>query len=70
MKETPIQTTGKIITREGDHNFKAELPNNKIIMVHTTKKLNSLSNELKAGDMVQLEMSTFDFDKGRIAGRA
>lgn len=70
MKESPIQVTAEIIERKGDFNFTAKLPIGKMIMVHTPKRLDSLSRELQSGDKVILEMTTFDFDKGRIAGRA
>jgi len=70
MKESPITTDAVILERKGDHTFTAELPNGKVLMVHTPKKLNELAQELISGDKVKLEMTTFDFDKGRIAGRA
>ena len=70
MKESPIKATATIIERKGDHNFTATLPNGKIVMAHTPKKLNDLAHELTSGDVVDLEMTPFDFDKGRIAGRA
>jgi translation initiation factor IF-1 len=69
MKETPIATTGIIIERKGSFHFTASLPNGKIIMTHTTKRLDALSHVLKPGDRVSLEMTPFDFDKGRISGK-
>ena len=69
MKEAPIKATATIIERKGDHNFTATLPNGKIVRAHTPKKLDYLAHELKGGDVVHLEMTPFDFDKGRIAGR-
>lgn len=68
MKEAPIPATAKIIERKGPHNFSAELPNGKVIMTHTSKKLDALSSVIKAGDQVSLEMTPYDFDKGRISG--
>ena len=70
MKEAPIKATATIIERKGDFNFTAKLPNGKIVMAHTPKKLNELSKVLESGDKVVLDMTPFDFDKGRIAGRA
>jgi len=68
MKEAPIPATAEIIERKGYYNFTARLPNGKLIMAHTTKKVDELSAILKPGDKVSLEMTPFDFDKGRIAG--
>ena len=70
MKEAPIKAKATIIERKGDHNFTASLPNGKVVMAHTPKKLNHLAQELVSGDSVTLDMTPFDFDKGRIAGRA
>lgn len=70
MKEAPIEATATIIERKGDHNFTAQLPNGKVIMAHTPKKLNALAQQLKDGDVINVEMTPFDFDKGRISGRA
>ena len=67
MKETPIEATAIIIERKGDHNFTASLPNGKIVMAHTPLKLSHLAEKLQEGDSVILEMTPFDFDKGRIA---
>jgi len=69
MKEVPIPATAEIIEKKGDHNFSARLPNGKVIMVHTPKKLDALSRELKGGDRVSIDMTPFDFDKGRISGK-
>ena len=69
MKEAPIEAKAVILERKGDHNFTASLPNGKIVMAHTPKKLAHLAQELSQGDHVLLEMTPFDFDKGRIASK-
>lgn len=69
MKETPIAAQATIIERKGKHHFHAQLPNGKIIIAHTPKKLDALSHTLQAGDKVSLEMTPYDFDKGRISGQ-
>lgn len=69
MKETPIPAEAVILERKGPHNFTAELPNGKIIMAHTPKRLDALSHTLESGDKVSLEMTPYDFDKGRISGK-
>ena len=69
MKEVPIKTIATIREKKGNHNFTASLPNGKIIMVHTPKKLNFLVEELSDGDLVEVEMTPFDFDKGRIMSK-
>ncbi len=69
MKEVPITTLATISEKRGDHNFTASLPNGKIVMVHTPKKLAHLANEIVSGDQVTIEMTPFDFDKGRISSK-
>ncbi len=66
MKDAPIVTEGKVISRRDERTFCIELKNGKQIIGHTQMKLAHLCNEITEGDIVRLEMTTFDFEKGRI----
>jgi translation initiation factor IF-1 len=66
MKDAPIATIGKIISRRDERTFCVELKNGKQIIGHTQMKMAHLCDKISDGDLVQLEMTTFDFEKGRI----
>ncbi len=66
MKEAPITTTAQILEQRDDHTFFAKLPNGKEIIAHIPKKLANLKSSIKANSIVSLEMTPFDFEKGRI----
>ncbi|MGJ8657978.1 MAG: translation initiation factor IF-1 [Akkermansiaceae bacterium] len=66
MKDAPIVTEGKVINRRDERTFCVELKNGKQIIGHTQMKMAHLRDEVKDGDTVRLEMTTFDFEKGRI----
>lgn len=66
MKDAPITTHGTIISRRDERTFIVELKNGKQIIGHTQKKLAHIRDEISDGDSVKLEMTPFDFEKGRI----
>lgn len=66
MKDKPIVTQGKIISRRDERTFHVELKNGKQIIGHTELKMAHIRDEISDGDVVRLEMTTFDFEKGRI----
>ncbi len=66
MKDRPIVTQGKVIGRRDERTFYVELKNSKQIIGHTELKMAHIRDQIKDGDMVRLEMTTFDFEKGRI----
>ena len=66
MKDAPIVTHGTILSRRDDRTFWVELKNGKRILGHTPKKLANILDEIKDGYTVKLEMTPFDFEKGRI----
>ena len=67
MKDAPIVTEGKVINRRDDeHTFIVELKNGKQIIGHTQLKHAHMRDTIVDGDVVRLEMTTFDFEKGRI----
>ncbi len=67
MKDSPIVTQGKVINRRGDgRTFCVELKNGKQIIGHMQLKHAEMRDTIVDGDIVRLEMTTFDFEKGRI----
>jgi len=46
--------------------FRVELVNGHRLLGHVSRRRQREAGELKAGDKVNLEMSPFDFSKGRI----
>jgi translation initiation factor IF-1 len=46
--------------------FRVELSNGHRLLGHVARRLREAASELKPGDRVNLEMSPFDFSKGRI----
>lgn len=66
MKDAPISTHGTVISRRDERTFIVELKNGKQIIGHTQMKLAHIKESLKDGDNVALEMTPFDFEKGRI----
>jgi translation initiation factor IF-1 len=66
MKDAPIVTEGKVISRRDERTFCVELKNGKQIIGHTELKMAHLRDAIVEGDGVRLEMTTFDFEKGRI----
>ena len=49
--------------------FRVELVNGHRLLGHVSKRRHEEAAELKLGDKVNLEMSPFDFSKGRIVFR-
>ena len=66
MKDRPIVTQGKVLSRRDERTFYVELKNGKQIIGHTELKMAHIRDQITDGDMVRLEMTTFDFEKGRI----
>lgn len=68
MSEAAIETTGTILERKGEILYRVELMNGKVILGHLSKPLTDAKTELADGATVLLEMTTYDFDQGRITG--
>ncbi len=66
MKDAPIITQATVINRRDERTFNVELKNGKIIIGHTPKALADIRDQINDGDSVTLEMTPFDFEKGRI----
>jgi len=66
MKDAPIITEGIVINRRDDRTYSVELKNGKRILGHTPKALADERDNIVDGCTVTLEMTPFDFEKGRI----
>tara|TARA_B100000902_G_scaffold356852_1_gene370853 strand:- start:95 stop:322 length:228 start_codon:yes stop_codon:yes gene_type:complete len=70
MPEPPIETSGIIREARSKRVYRVELVNGKSIVGHLPGRLADLASSLSPGVQVCLEMTPFDFEKGRIAGIA
>lgn len=68
MPEQPIETSGIIREVRSERIYGVELQNGKRIIGHLPGRLVKLGCSLSPGASVRLEMTPFDFEKGRIAG--
>lgn len=66
MPEAAIRTTGIILERKGEILYRVELMNGKVVLGHLSKPLTDAKVEFADGAKVLLELTTFDFDQGRI----
>lgn len=70
MFDPPITTTGIIIGSPGPKIYLVSLPNGKTLIGHVPKALVNLHHALKINKKVTLELTPYDFEKGRITGLA
>lgn len=66
MQEAPVITKAQLIKKRDHRTFFLLLKNGKRILGHLDKALVSSLPNLQVGDEVTIEMTPFDFDKGRI----
>ena len=65
-KDETIQVTGTISEVLPDVRFRVELPNGHLVRAHLSAKLRKELADLRVGDRVQVELSTYDLSKARI----
>ncbi|MDG1356775.1 MAG: hypothetical protein P8P36_01120 [Akkermansiaceae bacterium] len=66
MFDPPIKTTGTVIDSPKENIYQVELPNGKIIVGHIAKAMVALHQDIKPTSKVELELTPYDFSKGRI----
>ena len=66
MFDPPITTTGTVIDSPKEKIYRVSLPNGKIIIGHVPLALIHLHDIIEPETVVNLEMTPFDFSKGRI----
>ena len=68
-KEKPIKINGVVKEALPNTMFKVELENGHEIFAHISGKMRQRYIKILPGDQVIVEMSPYDFDKGRIVWR-
>ena len=67
--EEVIEVEGKITAVLPSTMFRAELENGHQVLAHISGKLRKHFIKITVGDVVKMEMSPYDLDKGRIVYR-
>ncbi|MDR2794209.1 MAG: translation initiation factor IF-1 [Holosporaceae bacterium] len=69
-KEDLIEFSGEVIEVLPNAMFRVKLENDHIILAHTSGRMKKNRIRVLAGDKVTIEMTTYDFTKGRIIFRS
>ena len=64
-----IKLTGKVVEALPGTQFRVELENGHIIIAHMSGKMRKNYIRLVPGDRVEVELSPYDLEKGRISFR-
>ena len=68
-KQQSIEQDGTVIESLGNAMFRVELENGHVITAHISGKMRMHYIKLQVGDEVEVVMSSYDLDKGRITYR-
>ncbi|MBT8036886.1 MAG: translation initiation factor IF-1 [Verrucomicrobiae bacterium] len=68
MFDPPITTIGTVIDSPKPKIYHVSLPNGKVLIGHIPKALIHLHERIQPNTQVNLELTPFDFEKGRIVG--
>lgn len=68
-KQTAIERDGTIIEALSNAMFRVELDNGHILTAHISGKMRMHYIKILPGDKVQVELSVYDLDRGRITYR-
>ena len=68
-KQTAIERDGTIIEALSNAMFRVELDNGHVITAHISGKMRMHYIKILPGDKVQVELSVYDLDRGRITYR-
>ena len=69
-KDDVIEVEGKVVEALPNTMFKVELENGHIITAHISGKLRMNFIKILVGDVVTVEVSAYDLNKGRITWRS
>ena len=69
-KDDVIEVEGVLTEALPNANFKVKLENGHEVLAHISGKLRMHYIKILPGDVVKLELSTYDLTKGRITWRA
>jgi len=68
-KEELIEFQGTVVEKLPNATFRVELENGHEIIAHTAGKMRKFRIRVMVGDKVDVEMTPYDLDKGRITFR-
>ncbi len=68
-KEELLEFTGTVIEKLPNAMFRVQLENGHEILAHTAGKMRKFRIRVMVGDKVDIEMTPYDLDKGRITFR-
>lgn len=68
-KSDVIELEGKVLEKLPNAMFRVELQNKHVVLAHISGKLRMNYIRILPGDKVTIELSPYDFDKGRIIWR-
>ncbi|MBR7159359.1 MAG: translation initiation factor IF-1 [Alphaproteobacteria bacterium] len=68
-KEELLEFTGTVIEKLPNAMFRVQLENGHEILAHTAGKMRKFRIKVMVGDKVDIEMTPYDLDKGRITFR-
>jgi translation initiation factor IF-1 len=69
-KEDLIEFSGEIVEVLPNAMFRVKLENGHVILAHTSGKMKKNRIRVLVGDKVNVEMTAYDFTKGRITFRS
>ena len=69
-KEEAIEVEGKVIETLPNAMFRVELPNGHRVLAHISGKMRMHFIKILPGDRVTVELSPYDFNRGRITYRS
>ncbi len=69
-KEDLIEFTGEVLEVLPNATFRVKLENDHVILAHTSGKMKKNRIRVLIGDKVNVEMTPYDFTKGRVTFRA
>ena len=69
-KEDLIEFSGEVIEVLPNAMFRVKLENDHVILAHTSGRMKKNRIRVLVGDKVNVEMTTYDFTKGRITFRS
>ncbi len=68
-KQEAIQVEGVVTEVLPDQNFRVQLDNGHIVLAYASGKMSKFKIRVLQGDRVALEVSPYDFSRGRITYR-
>ena len=68
-KEEAITLEGKVVEALPNASFRVEMPNGHIVLAHISGKMRMHYIRILPGDRVNVELSPYDLNRGRIVYR-